>query len=83
MVVTIAKIVDVIPLDGILAVLNSSLPCAFTRAGEISLEGGSASIENTDDVSIVSPSLSEGLLKRVDKLLERITLRLTSDLHLP
>lgn len=83
MVVPITEVVDVVPLDGILTVLNSSLPCALASAGEICFESGGASIEDTDDVSIISPSLSESLLERVDEFLKWVSLRLASDFHLP
>ena len=83
MVEAVAEVVDVVSLDGVLAVVDSALPGAFARASEVSLESGRARVQYTDAVRVVRPRLPERLLERRVELLERVSLRLACDVHLP
>ena len=55
MVEAVAEVVDVVSLDGVLAVVDSALPGALARASEVSLESGRARVQYTDAVRVVRP----------------------------
>jgi len=82
-VISVAEIVDVVSLNSILAIINSSLPRSFSSSSEISFQCRCPCVQNTNAISVISPSLTECLLKRSIKLLKWITSRLSSDVHLP
>lgn len=63
MVETIAEVVDVISDDGVLAVIESTQVSALTCSRKVSLQSRSASVQDTESVSVISPCISEGLLE--------------------
>ena len=82
-VISVAEVVDVVSLNSILAIVNSSLPCSLSSSSEISFQRRCPCVQNTNAVSVVSPGLTECLLKRSVKLLKWIASRLSSDVHFP
>lgn len=63
MVEAIAEIVDVVSLHGINTIIYGSLEGPFSGSCEISLQCGSAGIQDTDPIGVIRPSLTESFLK--------------------
>lgn len=82
-IVAITEIIDVISLNGVLAIIHSSLPCSLTCPCEVSFQCRCACVQYTDAIRIISPRLAESLFEWGIELFERISLRLSSYVHLP
>ena len=78
MVVAVAEVVDVVPLERVLAIIQGTSHGSLARACEVGLEGWGACIENGDLVSIVGPHISEDLFKGRWKGLESISIGRTA-----
>lgn len=59
-VVAVLKVVDEVPLDGVIAVPGAPYESALTSSSEVSLQGRSSSVADAKPVSVVSPDVAEG-----------------------
>lgn len=63
MIETIAEIVNVISLNGVNTIIYGSLEGPLSGSCEISLQRGSACVQDTDPIGVVRPGLTECFLK--------------------
>jgi hypothetical protein len=76
-VVAVAEIVDIVSLNGVSAVIQSTLPSSLPGSREIGLQRRRTSVQYADHVSIHSPAFTKSLFKLREKLFEWITLGLS------
>ena len=63
MVEAIAEIVNIVSLNGVYTIIYGSLEGPLSSSCEISLQRGSACVQDTDPIGVVRPGLTESFLK--------------------